>query len=137
VVLSSGDDVTVGTLRIEARASGDDFVIRMQDGARKDTRHVTGQRDVKLGAHRIRFDEAGSKVTVTVRAYAPASPLTSEDALLAADEAMSPKSQGPVECVEPTLSADGKTFGVRCRDTDTAGSDKMLHVDRLTGAIVP
>jgi len=137
VDLVAGDRTTIGTVQVDVRTSGDDaLVVALSEGARHDTRHVTGSREVKFGAHRVTFDENGSHVTVVVRAYKPSSPLVSEDALLAADEAMSPKSSGPVDCTTALLSADGATFDVHCRDSAQAGTDHQVKVDRVTGAIV-
>ncbi len=136
VVLGDGEQLTVGSVRVDAEQRDEGLFVHMHEGSREDTRLVSGTRVVKFGAHRVWFDENGSNVSVIVRAYSPASPLTSDDALYAADEAMSPKSQGLVECTTATLSPDGRIFSVRCREPARSGSDRTVKVDRLTGAIV-
>jgi hypothetical protein len=139
LVLGDGDHVVVGTVRIDIGSQGDGLVVHMSEGSKRDTRHVTGNREVKFGAHRVRFDEKEARVAIVVRDYKPASPLTSDDALLTADEAMSPRSSGPVDCTSALLSADGKSFAVRCRDTDRTGSEQTINVDVdvVTGTILP
>ncbi len=99
-------------------------------------RRLPRDQERRGGRDRVRFEENGSRVTVVVHAYKAPSPLTSDDALLAADEAMSPKSDGPVDCTNALLSPDGATFLVHCSDTDRAGSDRTVKVDVVRGAIV-
>lgn len=137
VVASAGDHVIVGPVTIDVAAGDDDtLLLRMHEGARMDSRVVTGNRIVKFGAHQVRFTENGSRVTIMVRAYKPSSPLTSDDALLAADEAMSPRVSGPVDCTSATLSEDGAAFVVHCRDTSVTTSNQVVKVDVVTGAIL-
>jgi hypothetical protein len=136
VVVGDGDTVVVGTVRVDVESRDDGQVIVIHEGQRRDTRHVTGHREVKFGDHRVRFDEKGSSVAVVVRAYKLPSPLTSDDALLVADEAMSPASLGAVDCTSATLSTDGKTFVVRCHDTDRSDSNQTFKVDAATGSIL-
>jgi len=136
VVAGDGDHLIVGTVRIDVELRNDALFIHMHDGARNDTRGVVGSRMVKFGAHRVRFDENGSRVAIVVRDYKLHSPLTSDDALLTADEAMSPKCEGLVDCTSATLSVDGATFMVHCRDTDHSDSGRIVTVDAVTGAIL-
>ncbi len=137
VTAYGGDQVIVGPVSIDVESRDDGLLLRMREGSRADARVVTGNRVVKFGAHLVRFIENGSGVTIVVRAYKPSSPLTSDDALYAADEAMSPKSQGgPIDCTNATLSADGAAFVVHCRDTEHSGSDRIVKVDVATGAIL-
>lgn len=137
VTVSSGDHVIAGTLHIDVTTNVDDaLVIRMTQGPQTDTRLVIGTRIVKFGAHRVRFDETGSRVTIIVHAYKPSSPLSSDDALLAADEAMSPKSAGAVDCTTATLSPDGASYMVQCRSTNVNDTGRTVKVDAATGAIL-
>ncbi len=136
VVVGAGDHVIVGSVSVDVESPDDALIVRMHEGTRSDSRYVSGNRIVKFGAHQVRLDENGSRVMIMVRPYKPASPLTSEDALFAADEAMSSKSSGPVECTNPMLTPDGRSYVVDCRDTATTGSNRNVKVDATNGTIM-
>lgn len=135
VVVGDGDDVVVGSVRIEVVSHDDVLYLRMSEGASTSTRRVAGLRDVKFAAHRVKFEEIGSQVSIVVRSYKPSSPLTSVDAIFAADERMSVHTVGMSDCTTATLSADGKSYVVTCSDTDVANSARPITVDAVTGAV--
>jgi hypothetical protein len=140
VVAAVGDRITVGELALEVRGDNGEVRLSMHEGARSDSRLVAGRRVVKFGAHLIELEAVGRSsapsVAVEVKAYQPAVPLTPADARLAADEALSPRSQGTVVCSEGTPSTDGKAFRVRCRDDGASDSDTTVTIDAVTDAVL-
>ncbi len=138
VTVGAEDHVIVGSLRIDVESRDDGLALRIHDGVRPDdVRLVSGNRLVKFGGYRVKFVENGSSVTIVVRAHAQSSPISSGDAILAADEAMAATNTvGMVECTNAILSEDGAAFIVHCHDTGTTGSDHAVNVNVVDGAIL-
>jgi len=137
VVARAGDHVVVGSVRVDVVSRGGKRLsVRLQEGARHDSRQVTGSRVVKFGLHRVELDENDGSVSITVTPYTPSRPLPPDEARFAADEAMSPFCQGTVACDSAIERADGTAYDVRCHDEARSDTSKVVSIDANTGAVL-